>query len=228
MTTTYQRAGDEIQDIVRAAINRYHPDLAKCEVTVDVLLVEDVDEEGVSSPVLKHNGYQAAATMKVNGLKERALGLADALLTIDAFVWGSMGAREQLALVDHELEHLQVRAEKGIVQVHQATGELSASPKRDDLGRPCLKLRLHDWQLGGFRSVAQRHRESAVEVQAVRRCRSEGGQYYWDWSVSEAVDEFVDALGKTGVERVEISSGRKTVTLDVAAGKRLRQAAATT
>lgn len=45
-----------------------------------------------------------------------------------------------------------------------------------------LKMRLHDWQLGGFIAIARRHGGHAPEVRAVRACVDDKGQYFWDWS----------------------------------------------
>lgn len=41
--------------------------------------------------------------------------------------------------------------------------------KTDDVGRPKLKMRLHDWQMGGFREIAQRYGSDALEVVEARK-----------------------------------------------------------
>lgn len=172
MGKTYQRADEATAAMVKSAMSKWHPTLLDAGVTVDALMVADFDPEtGEVFPALKHGGYQAAATIKANNLQLRVLDNADALLVIDTCNWDRLGEAERVALIDHELTHLLVVMDQGSI-------------RRDDHGRPRLKMRLHDWQLGGFTAVARRHGEKAPEVQAVRQCR-EGDQYFWDFTGPE-------------------------------------------
>ncbi len=154
---------DDIDALLIDVRKKYHPALA--DVTVATLFVAKVDKDGESSQALRHQGFPASATIKIMGLKYRALGVADAVLVIDEHTWEKLSKRERVALLDHELEHVTI-----------------VPDKRDDLGRPCLQLRFHDWRLEGFRSVVQRHGRHALEAQAVEACRDENGQYLWDWA----------------------------------------------
>ncbi len=171
MPVTYERAKPEITELLLKMRNKHHPGLCKPEVTVDILMTQEIEPEtGEVLPTLKHNKYPAVAVIKETSLKERALGLADALLIIDAVRWDELGDKEREATLDHELQHLEVQVDAE-----------SEEPKLDDLQRPKLKLRLHDWELGGFTAVAQRHGKHAIEVKAVRACVDGEGQYFWDW-----------------------------------------------
>ena len=40
--------------------------------------------------------------------------------------------------------------------------------KRDDLDRPKLRLRPHDWEIGGFGLIVSRHGANSLELQACR------------------------------------------------------------
>jgi len=172
VSKTFEQADDKTKRLVTQVRNEHHPGLRDNALTIDVLMVADIDEEsGEVSPALKAHGYPAAATIAIVPLNRRALGQADALLTIDTATWQGLGAAEQTALVDHELTHLQIKRRDNAVV-------------RDDLGRPKLAMRLHDWQLGGFVDVARRHGESAIEVRAARACTSKG-QYFWDFGPSK-------------------------------------------
>lgn len=190
MTITYEKQHDT--RALGSAIKKWHPVLDQVGVTVDWLFATDVDEEtGESRHCLKEHGYPAAATIKITPLKYRALGVADAILIVDEATWHELDAAGQVALLDHELAHIQVRgADCGIV-TRDGDGVLDRSAKLDDLRRPVLRLRPHDWQLGGFRDVARRHREDAIEVRDVRRHQERGGQYAWDFDVAEDVDDFL-------------------------------------
>ena len=194
MPNTYEKADDHTTALVASAINRWHQVLYQTGVTVAALFIDDIDEEsGESHRTLKHGGYFAAATIAITPLKQRALGIADSLMVLDAYTWHELDEDEQRALVDHELMHLSVRGiDKGLVGLN-SKGQCDRSAKLDDQRRPVLKLRKHDWQLGGFAVVAKRHRLAAIEVQAVRaQLDSTTGQYAWDFDLLGAARELLD------------------------------------
>ena len=166
MGLTYEKAAEVDEQLV-AVRAKHHAALAA--VTIAALFVHKIDTDGESHQALRHQGFPALATVTVTGLKHRALGLADVVLLVDASSWKKLGKRERAALLDHELEHLELVADK-----------------LDDLGRPCLRLRFHDWRLEGFRSVVARHGRYALEAKAVEACRDEEGQYYWEWAKAKA------------------------------------------
>lgn len=189
MAKIYEKGRGEVVDLVNEIMKEHHPQLYAHDVTVDILFIGESDKNGVLVPTLKHDGYSAAATVKSNSIKDRCLGLSDAVITVDMATWKDLSDIKRRALLDHEITHLQlVPIEKG-----------SMIMKTDDLGRPKLKMRLHDWQLGGFTSIAQRYKDDALEVEAVHASRDEYGQYFWDWSAN--------AIGPDGkaVDSVEIS-----------------------
>lgn len=158
MAKTYNEVDHTVYDLIESVMKKHHADLAEHEVTVHAVFVEATDKEGGEVPALKHGGYPAAAKIKITSLEQRARGVADAQMTIDGYHWRRMGPAQQLALIDHELEHLILNPTKeGVIG--------------DDLGRPRLKCQLHDWQLGGFASIVERHGENAIEVQEIQKCR---------------------------------------------------------
>jgi hypothetical protein len=143
----------------------------------------DYDREGEQIPSLKLHGYACAATVRATTLKQRALGQRDALIVFDAFTWERLDDDERRAVIDHELYHLQVVSEeRGVPFVlwDPVAKCIATVPKHDDLGRPKLKLRLHDWHLGGFRAIAERHGDAALEVRAFRSTADEHGQFLLD------------------------------------------------
>ena len=155
MPTTFLKDTGAVREILEFVEERYHQRLRDVHVTYDILLAyADPDAKNPAPPV-SFAGYPAAATVRINGLKQRAQGLADVLLTIDGDGWGCLVAEEQRALIDHELTHLVI-----------VTKHLEVA--YDDLGRVRLKCRKHDWQIGGFDAIVERHREHALELQACR------------------------------------------------------------
>lgn len=166
MATTYKRCDDDVTQLVVDTIDRHHWVLRELGVTVDVLMAHN------ALGAVKCHGYPAAAAISITPTKQRALGCGDALMIIDEGKWEGLGAKECAALVDHELQHLCPQTDD------------IGNVKYDCLRRPKLELRLHDWQLGGFEAIVQRHREHALEVRAIRACLDEKtGQYSWDWKV---------------------------------------------
>lgn len=180
MSLTYDDANRETKEMVDGVMGRWHPILKACEVTIGCLMISKVNKEGEKFPALKHNGYPAVATIQVSSLKNRALGMADAVLTIDQATWDELSVAQREAVIDHELYHLQVAATEGAIVGIGEEGEMVGEPKSDDLGRPVLKVRLHDWQIGGFTAVVSRHGPESGEVRQVRACLGEDGQYVWD------------------------------------------------
>lgn len=204
MARRYQKADENVQFELTVVVDLHHKVLRVCGVTVAVVMVGDVDDEtGEVGHCLQCAGYPAAATIRITPVHQRVLGMADAIMTIDEAVWDELDEQERMALLDHELCHLQVRGERGVLSI-DGDDKLSGSVKTDDAKRPVLKLRKHDWQLGGFFEVARRHGLAAVEVRDMHRHRDASGQYYWDFgggfaetAVDCAAREFVDSMQKT-------------------------------
>lgn len=160
MPKTYERlaaGGHKIYERLAAMRDRFHAPLTEAGVAIDVLLVHaarDQNDEPKGS-ALDHNGYPAAAVVKILSLEQRVAGRGDAEMVIDGDKWDEWSDAELDSLLDHELEHLELVIDKDGAVV------------RDDADRPKLKMRRHDWQHGGFYSIAKRHKEDAFEVQAV-------------------------------------------------------------
>lgn len=155
MPTTFMKDTGAVREILESVEEQCHQRLRDVHVTYDILLAYADPDAKKPAPPVSFGGYPAAATVRINGLKQRAQGLADVLLTIDGDGWGCLTSEEKRALLDHELTHLAI-ATKGLEVAY------------DDLGRVRLKCRKHDWQIGGFDEIVSRHREHALELQACR------------------------------------------------------------
>lgn len=176
MSMLFHRARAETTELVADVMQQYHGDLLQNDVTVGVLMAEAsegepvLDARGRPVPMLKHQGYAAAATIKVTPYKQRVLGTEDAVLTIDALLWNYLKPEERIALVDHELTHLELQRDD------------EDQVKLDDQGRPKLKLRLHDHQIGVFDSVIRRHGNASLDLQAVRVVTEAYRQQTFGWA----------------------------------------------
>lgn len=218
--TTYQRANEDVTNVVDAVMEKYHGELKQMRVRVDVLMATATDFK----PAVSVNGYAAIAKVKIVSLKDRALGHGDAEIIIDDLEWHRMKPEQRVALVDHELYHLEIKR-------NRKTGQ----PERDDLNRPKLKMRKHDWQIGWFNAIAQRHGEMSVEIAQATQLKAENGQLYFgfaepptpDAATAKVMKELVSGVG-SDLESIEISvsgPGRETksVKIDQAAAKRIRK-----
>lgn len=142
-----------VGEVVNRMIERYHGGLRDAGISIDILEARPrADDNGDSEAyALKLHGYPCQATIKVVSYKDRVLGGADALLTIDGDAWETLSDDERDALVDHELEHLELKTDR------------DGNVLRDDIDRPKLRIRLHDHQYGWFDSVARRHGKASLE-----------------------------------------------------------------
>lgn len=162
MPKTYNLCGNDVHSLIKSVMGQHHLPLSREGVSVQAVFINDFDDDDEARPALKVHGVPAAAKIQVTPLVDRVRGIEDAKLTIDEYTWQRLNESARLALIDHELEHLQlVRDSK--------TGAV----KHDDHRRPKLKLRVHDWTLAGFQSIVERHGESAIEFQELARFRAE-------------------------------------------------------
>lgn len=179
MATTYTKLETTHTDhrYIIGLMRFYHKPLSEADVTIDVLMASNPDGRAV-----KVGGYPALAKIKKTTLENRANGDADARLIIDAEYWEHADKAQRTALIDHELTHLVLVVKDGEVQ-------------RDDLYRPKLRMRLHDFEIGGFYEICERHKEKAVELQNVAVVKSKlesMRQLEFDWATAELMSERVE------------------------------------
>lgn len=151
MPTTYEKANEEQAAVLQALIKRAFGELLVADVTVTFMLARNPDGDAI-----KVHGCAAAAKIKVNGLADRAEGKGDVTLTVDEAAWADKNARQQEALLFHELLHLRV--------VKTKTGAV----KRDDLGRPVVKTAPDSYVVNGFFECVERYGDDAHEKQTVK------------------------------------------------------------
>lgn len=167
MSKTYHPCPDSVRDRMNAMITKYHPDLKGAGVSIDLVFVSH-EEEDADKPALMLHGYACLAVVRRIPLKDRAMGRGDAEIVIDEFRYDELKAKEQDALLDHELYHLVVVKEADGVKV-----------RRDAIARPVLKMRKHDREFGWFDAIARRHGENSNEVRQARLLIAEAQQTYF-------------------------------------------------
>ena len=168
---TYTPADSDVLDRVARLMAAHHGMLVEYGVRIDCLFAHpDLDEDGVpKGPPVTLNGYTCAAKVKITSPKDRAKGCGDAEILIDHDVYQELSDAERDALLDHELQHL------------------DAVSEFDDMGRPKLKMRLHDHSFGWFDVIVARHGRASFECQQFERFYRGTFQPFWvGWA--EAVD----------------------------------------
>lgn len=170
-------APDEVAQVLAAVIGQYYPELEELTNPEDGLpalrfdlcfaYAETNANGDPKSAALTLHGSPCAAIIKRIGLKDRAMGRADVEIAIDALEWAEMTLKEQTALLDHELYHLEPKKED------------DGTYKRDDLGRPLFGMRHHDFQVGWFAAVAARHKSASIEQKQARAVFDEFGQAFF-------------------------------------------------
>lgn len=170
--STYEKCPESVSEMAAEILCEFesHKPLLDARVTTDYVFAYcDKDEDGnpvENAVAIKHRGVRALAVTRKTSLKQRALGNADAEITIDGDWWEEAGLSEQKALLDHELHHLELKTNED--------GDC-----KDDLGRPLLKLRPHDVDVGWFKLIAERHGVHSQERIQAKIILDNAGQYFW-------------------------------------------------
>jgi len=168
---TFQKAPKEVGDMAASVLREFsdHEGIIKGGVKIDFIFAFGArnDDGELTGDALKQHGVKALGIAKIVSLKDRAKGFGDAEILIDGDWWAMSSKEERRALLDHELHHLAVKANKaGVVQT-------------DDLQRPILKMRRHDYQFGWFAIIAKRHGQNSQECQQAKHIMDMDGQLFW-------------------------------------------------
>lgn len=206
MAATYQLASDQTKELLETVLHRYHPRLNLCDVRVGILMaiaaVDDKTGEKKGHAIKGHAGAAAAAQVKAVSLKDRVVKHYDVELLIDGDLWPTLSEPQQIAILDHEMTHI------------ETTDEV------DDLQRPKVKMRDEDFIAWGFWEVIQRHGVAAMEHRALKALADQHGQLLLD--LPETMKR--ESAPPAGINTVTISgTGMKPVTLSTEKLSRLGQ-----
>jgi hypothetical protein len=174
----YERAPKNVSAMLAAIVKEHHPGLHDAKVKFDVVFCY-AERDGNNQPknyALKHRGKRCLGVATILPLIDRVMGRADAQVKIDADWWAKDTTTDEQrnALLDHEVSHFQVKKD-----------EVDA-PMVDDLGRPRLEMREHDWQISGFKDVAVRWGAASPEVAEARELQELAGQILFQFELATA------------------------------------------
>lgn len=172
---TFQKCDPSVKKLADEILKEFdsYEKLRAAEPRIDFLFAyPDYDEnDQPTNDAIKHQGVKALGLCRIVNLKDRTKGLGDAEILLDGDWWKGASDEEQKALLDHELHHL------------------AYVDKRDNLGRPKLKLRKHDFQFGWFTLIASRHGVHSQERIQAASMMEMAGQYFWP-EVANAQDVY--------------------------------------
>ena len=179
---TYDKAPEELTDTVAQVLDMYHSRLTSPTILRDVQIETmlaygprngDGDQTG---PAIQVHGTEALACIRITKLEERIAGRGDAVMLIDGDRWKGWQRPQLEALIDHELTHLELQRDP-------RTDEIVL----DDAGRVKLKMRSHDFQVGWFDEVAERHPKWSWEVQQAMALANSRQMYFPGFDITPRV-----------------------------------------
>lgn len=217
MSKIYSQAPSGVAERVAHLIKVFHPELKDAGVKIDLLSVADDDPE--VEHALKVRGIPAYATCRAVDIKGRTMGRGDAEIVIDEARFLTMPDATKDAVLDHELEHIEIQfTKKGKV-------------KLDCCRRPKIKMKLHDVEFGWFESIAKRHGVASIECKQATKLFVFHEQTFFGFvhdpamietSPTRLVDHMVErAKEGAGMEgfRELTKDGQSSVTIRAASGK---------
>lgn len=154
---SYDEADAATYDIVDQVMRLYHNEIYSLEVKVAVTMVTKLGPEDEKIPCLKLHGAFAVAVIRLTQASQRVRLKHDIEIMIDSYHWDTAGNSEKVAIIDHELQHVEVRKGRNL------------EIKTDDTGKPKLRLKPDDYSLTGFFLNIQRHGIAAPEYSVLDR-----------------------------------------------------------
>jgi hypothetical protein len=174
--TLCKNIDDAVEKMAARILRQFdsHKPILDAKVRIDfVFAYPDLDENAMPvNDAIKRHGVKALGLCKVIPCDRRAKGEADAEIKLDGKHWESVDVPEQEALLDHELNYISV-CEEG----KDVTGRTVF--KQDSNGRPKLRMRKHDVEVGWFGIIASRHGAHSQERIQAASIMENHGQLYW-------------------------------------------------
>ncbi len=170
MAKIYERCEEDhqAQVLARELVSTHHRELQAGlmgdgnRLRLCIMMVSS-DNEKEEHP-LKANGWPQREITSIIPLLQRVDKRADAQILICLKSWESLTDNQRRALIDRAITSLQVeKDENGFIIT-------------DDAGRPKLSLRLPDYRMSGFRSIAKRYGADAIEVMDAQQWERDFGQ----------------------------------------------------
>lgn len=168
---TYSQAPKDAKALLDELMQAHYPTLVEHGLKVGCLFACATrgDDGQPKGPAITLHGWPAAATVRIVSQKDRVAGLPDVMVTVDGDQWNEWEDLRKRAALHHELEHIELRLdEEGKVVL-------------DACFRPKVKLKQHDFQLGGFHKIIEKYERHAIEAQALFEAGKHWHQQMFQW-----------------------------------------------
>ena len=167
MSVTYEQAPEaEVGAMVARVMEQHHKHLHALGVTIETLFARKYNKDDEPEAAIVVRGQVCGAKISISSLQDRVRGIADAKLIIDAeYGWNRLAETARMSMIYRELCHLSLVTDK------------DGTAKFDDRGRPKLKYRHCDYELGGFESSMEIFGEASIEAKQIRLFQEQNGQY---------------------------------------------------
>jgi hypothetical protein len=190
---TFKVCDKSVENLCAELVKKHHEPLADNKVKIDLLFAygDRDDNDRLLNDALTHQGIRALGICTKLKLKDRVMGRGDVEICLDGDYWPTVSDDQQAALLDHELQHVSIKADK------------HGNYKFDDIGRPQINLRKHDVEVGWFNVVAERHGNASQEQMQASTIMLAQGQYYWPQFKNPAkLLKTAGDISKTGATKV--------------------------
>jgi hypothetical protein len=213
---TFKKCEKAIHDLADKILNKFpsHLPLIETKCRVDLVFAycdRDEDTDQPLNDAIIHQGRKALGLCRAIALKDRVLGRGDAEITLDGDWWTDATDAQKEALLDHELHHISIKTSKRVYLF-------------DDLGRPKIKLRKHDVEVGWFACIADRHGAASQEQIQAAAIMEKTGQYFWpgliDGGGQKAIEDTTVTLSAAGHAPVTMTGKEFSAAAKKIAGKK--------
>ncbi len=176
-----EKAPKAIKDFALAILAQYetHKPVLEAKVNIEFLFAygeRHPESNALVSDAITKSGFRVLGQCRKTNSEERAAGRGDAVIMLDADWWEEADEAAQRALLDHELHHID--------PVTDEDGKFV----KDKNGRPRIKLRKHDVEVGWFKLIAERNGVHSLECQHAKIIMDHSGQAYWPQLFEDKVE----------------------------------------
>lgn len=158
MPKSYETGHPEDYDLLHQVICEHHPNLAERKIRCGIVRVgAALNKNGdATGPALKLLGSPCIAIIKLVPIKDRVHKGMDVEIQLSENEWDKVNEKVKLATLDHEVSHLEILRDR------------NGAAKTEDDGITQLRIKRHDFLIGGFHDVIERHGQSAVELDSMQ------------------------------------------------------------
>lgn len=166
---TFQKCGPAVTEMANSILCEFpsHKPVLDARVKIDFLFAYcDRDDAGQpKNHAIRYRGGRALGVCRKIKLKDRVAGRGDVEITLDGDWWDTASEADQRGLLDHEMHHISVEVDS------------NGKAVTDDITRPKITMRKHDFEFGWFGIIAARHGKASQEVKQATQMMEQGGQF---------------------------------------------------